>query len=47
MSLEEQRADAIRKMIIAHKGKANPIRASKISKMLNIPENDTFATKEV
>ena len=44
MSLEEQRLNAIRKVILEHKGKANAIRASKISKMLEIPENDTFAT---
>ncbi|MGD0406405.1 MAG: hypothetical protein ABSB10_07130 [Candidatus Bathyarchaeia archaeon] len=44
MSLEEQRLDAIRKIILEHKGKAKAIRASKISKILQIPENDTFAT---
>jgi hypothetical protein len=44
MSLEEQRLNAIRKIILEHKGKTNAIRASRISKALEIPENDTFAT---
>ena len=44
MSLEEKRLDAIRKIILEHKGKENPIRASKISIMLAIPENATVST---
>ncbi|MCL5949063.1 MAG: hypothetical protein M1490_01125 [Candidatus Bathyarchaeota archaeon] len=44
MGLEEERLDAIRTIILEHKGKNNPIRASKISHMLNIPENDTVPT---
>ncbi len=44
MSLEQQRLDAVRKIILEHKGKAHPIKSSKIRKMLDIPENDTGAT---
>jgi hypothetical protein len=42
MGLQEERMDAIKKMLLEHKGKANAIRAGKIGKDLNIPQNDTM-----
>jgi hypothetical protein len=44
MSLEEQRLDEIRKILLKHRGKENPIAANKISKLLQIPEDDTVPT---
>jgi hypothetical protein len=44
MVLEEQRMDEIKKILLQHKGKTNAIAANKISKMLNIPEDDTVPT---
>jgi hypothetical protein len=41
MSLEKQRMDAIRKLILEHKGKKNPIKSSEIRGILKIPDNDT------
>lgn len=44
MALEEMRTEEIRKILLEHKGKANAIPANKISKILNIPEDDTVPT---
>lgn len=44
MTLEEQRLEEIKKILLGHKGKANAIPANKISKMLKIPEDDTVPT---
>jgi hypothetical protein len=41
LSLEAQRLDAIRKIILEHKGKNNPVKSSEIRKELKIPDNDT------
>ena len=43
VGLEEQRLEAIKKIILEHKGKANAIRASAIGKALQIPENETVS----
>jgi len=44
LNLEQQRLDAIRKIILEHRGKANAITSGKISKLLDIPHDDTVAT---
>ena len=44
MALEEARLEQIKNILLQHKGKANPIPANKISKTLNIPEDDTVPT---
>ena len=44
MTLEEQRLESIRKIILEHTGKKNAIPANKISKVLDIPEDDTVPT---
>jgi hypothetical protein len=44
MSLEDARLAEIKSILLAHKGKDDPIAASKIGKALGIPENDTVAT---
>ncbi len=44
MALEEKRTDEIRKILLEHKGRDNAIPANKISKMLEIPEDDTVPT---
>jgi hypothetical protein len=41
LSLEAQRLDAIRKIMLDHKGRSNPIKSSEIRKRLSIPDNDT------
>lgn len=41
MSLEKERLDAIRKIILGHKGRRNPIKSKQIRQQLNIPDNDT------
>jgi 3-dehydroquinate synthase class II len=44
MTLEEERLEAIKKILLEHKGKKNAIPANKISKILDIPEDDTVPT---
>lgn len=44
MSLQQKRLEEIKKIILEHKGKTNPIAANKISKLLKIPDNDTVST---
>ena len=44
MSLEEQRLEQIKNILLKHKGRDNAIPANKIAKMLNIPDDDTVST---
>ncbi len=44
LSLQQQRLEEIKKILLEHHGKANPISAGKISEMLNIPHDDTVST---
>lgn len=44
MGVQEQRLEAIRQIILKHKGKANVLPANEIGKQLDIPENDTVPT---
>ncbi len=41
MSLEAQRLEEIRKIILEHRGKNNPVKSSEIQERLEIPDNDT------
>lgn len=44
MSLEEERLQEIRSILLKHKGKQNAIPSNKIAKIVGIPEDDTVAT---
>lgn len=44
MSLEEERLQQIREILMQHKGKQSAIPSNKIAKMIGIREDDTVAT---
>ena len=41
MSLKTQRLEEIKKIILEHKGKNNPVTSNEIKEILGIPDNDT------
>lgn len=44
LTLEQNRLEEIKRIILEHKGAANAISAGEISSLLNIPEDDTVST---